>query len=145
MIRALTCEEQAILKYVMGTKNLSQQEIARKNNLASATTIWEVCSGKRKINETAIKRFQNCGIDLEEIMRYNEPRPYKTGRILTENEVKALYQKCKSLGVTQKEIAENALTSRSYINSIFKRRQKVTNVGKTHFLKSGIDLDEIME
>ena len=143
-MRTLNYEEQVILKYIMQKKNLSQGEIARRNNLNSVTNIWGVCRGKVKASPVMKKHFENCGIDLDDIMKFNEPKPYKTGRILTEEEVKALKEKCKKLHLTQKDIAQKSYTSRAYINAIFRRRYKVTNVAKEHFKKNGIDIEEIM-
>lgn len=143
-MRTLNYEEQVILKYVMQKKNLSLGEVARRNNLTSVTNIWGVCRGKVKASPVMKKHFLNCGIDLDDIMKFNEPRPYKVGRILTEDEARRLKEKCKELKITQKDIAQKAYASRGYINAIFRRRYKVTNVAKEHFNKSGIDIEEIM-
>ena len=143
-MRTLNYEEQVILKYIMQKKNLSQGEIARRNYLASTTNIWGVCKGKVKVSPVMKKHFANCGIDLDDVMRFSDPRPYKIGRILTEEEAKVLKQKCKRLHLTQKSIAEKNYTSRSFINAVFRRRYKVTDVIKKHFLECGIDIEEIM-
>jgi plasmid maintenance system antidote protein VapI len=143
--RALTFEEQAILQYVMYKKQLNQTIIAKANNYSNSTEISQICSGERNVTQHFKEVFNNCGIDLEEIMNFKRYTTPRKGRPLTPEESAKLRQLMKSRKLSQYKIARKAYTSQDIIGSVCNGERKVSEVMKVHFLKSGIDLNEIME
>ena len=142
--RPLTIEEQAILRYVMYKKQLNQTIIAEQNNYSNSTEINQVCLGERRVTPHFKEVFKNCGIDLEEIMNFKRYVKPRKGRCLTPEESVKLKQLMKSRKLSQYKISRTAYTSQDIIGSVCNGKRKVSNLMKEHFLKSGINLDEIM-
>ena len=150
--RKLTSEEQAILQYVMYKKKINQLMIAQKNN-TTHTTISRLVRGQMNITPQYINMFFNCDIDLEEIMNYK--KKYRKDTYRTRTKFDSVYlnaEQCWRLklllqekNISQRQIARTASTSKSIIWRICKGKYKVSPLMKQHFLKSGIDLNEIME
>ena len=73
--------------------------------------------------------------------RYVTPRK---GRCLTPEESVKLKQLIKEKKLSQYKISRTAYTSQDIIGSVCNGKRKVSELMKEHFLKSGINLDEIM-
>lgn len=142
--RSLTIEEQAILRYVMFKKQLNQTIIAEKNNYAYACEINQICLGNRNVTPHFKEVFNNCGIDLDEIMNFKRYVKPRKGRCLTPEESAKLKQLIKEKKLSQYKISRTAYTSQDIIGSVCNGKRKVSELMKEHFLKSGINLDEIM-
>jgi hypothetical protein len=90
--RALTIEEQAILRYVMYKKQLNQCMIAEQNNYAYACEINQICLGNRNVTPHFKEVFKKCDIDLDEIMNFKRYVKPRKGRCLTPEESAKLKQ-----------------------------------------------------
>jgi hypothetical protein len=143
--RSLTSEEQAILRYVMYKKQLNQTIIAKANNYSNSCEISQICSGERNVTPHFKEVFKNCGIDLDEIMNFKRYTTPRKGRCLTPEESARLKQLIKERKLSRYKISRNAYTSPDIIGSVCNGKRKVSEVMKEHFLKSDINLDEIME
>ena len=143
--RRLTLEEQAILRYVMYQKQINQTIIAKTNNYSNSCEINQICIGAKRVTKHFKNIFKNCGIDLEEIMNFKRYVKPREGRCLTPEESAKLRQLMKSRKLSQYRIARTAYTSSDIIGSVCNGKRKVSKLMKEHFLKSGINLDEIME
>ena len=144
--RPLTVEEQAILKYVMYKKQLNQCIIAEKNNYTHSAEINQICTGAKKVSPHFKEIFKNCDIDLDEIMnfkRFKKPTIIKT-RALTKEECAKLNQIIREKHLNKEKIAAKAYTSKNLIYKVCNGTYKVSGLMKEHFLKSDINLDEIM-
>ena len=142
--RKLTPEEQAILRYVMYKKQLNQCIIAEKNNYSGSCEISQICLGAKNVTPHFKEVFKNCGIDLEEIMNFKRYTTPRKGRCLTPEESVKLKQLIKEKKLSLYRIARTAYTSQDIIGSVCNGKRKVSELMKEHFLKSGINLDEIM-
>ena len=143
--RTLTIEEQAILRYVMYKKQLNQTIIAEQNNYSCACEINQICLGNKNVTQHFKEVFKNCGIDLDEIMHFKRYVKPRKGRCLTPEESAKLKQLIKEKKLSQYKISRTAYTSQDIISSVCNGKRKVSALMKEHFLKSGINLDEIME
>lgn len=144
--RKLTAEEQAILRYVMYTRQLNQCIIAKQNNYNTSVKIHQIVTGKINVTEHSKSLFANCGIDLDEIMNF---KTFKTKKViktrpLTPEECERVNAIIKSKKLSKEKIAAKAYTSKNIIYQICNGEYRITKLMKQHFLKSGINLDEIM-
>ena len=143
--RRLTLEEQAILRYVMYQKQINQTIIAKTNNYSNSCEINQICIGAKRVTKHFKNIFNNCGIDLDEIMNFKRYTTPRKGRPLTPEESAKLKQLIKERKLSRYKISRNAYTSPDIIGSVCNGKRKVSEVMKEHFLKSDIDLNEIME
>lgn len=142
--RPLNFEEQAILRYVIYKKNLNQTMIARQNNRKHSTEINQICLGNKNVTPHIKEIFKNCDIDLDEIMNFKRIVKPRATRTLTPEECVKLNQIIREKHLSKDKIAAKAHTSRDIIYRICSGKHKVSKLMKEHFLKSNINLDEIM-